>query len=331
MTEIGYALSSEEHAPNQLVKNARRAEEVGFTFALISDHFHPWVSGQGHSPFVWSVIGAIAHATERLRLGTGVTCPLIRIHPAIIAHAAATAAAMMPGRFFLGLGTGENLNEHILGDRWPPYEVRREMFEEAVEIIRLLWQGGEQSYHGAYYTVENARLYTLPDQPPPIMIAAGGPQAAELAARIGDGLIRTSPEAEVVKGFEKAGGARKPRYGQVTVCWAQDEAEARRTAYEIWPNAANQGELSQELPTPAHFEQAAKMVTEEQVAKSVICGPDSQRHIEAIRTYIDAGYDHVYVHQVGRDQEGFFNFYQQQVLPEFQGAQARERGASRQS
>jgi G6PDH family F420-dependent oxidoreductase len=325
MAQIGYALSSEEHAPNDLVKNARRAEEVGFTFALISDHFHPWVDKQGHSPFVWSVIGAIAHATERLRLGTGVTCPLIRIHPAIIAQAAATAAAMMPGRFFLGLGTGENLNEHILGDRWPPYEVRREMLEEAVEVIRLLWQGGQQSYHGAYYTVENARLYTLPDQPPPIMVAAGGSQAAELAGQIGDGLICTSPEAEVLKAFEKSGGARKPRYGQVTVCWAQDEAEARRTAYEIWPNAANQGELSQELPTPAHFEQAAKMVTEEQVAKSVICGPDPQRHIEAIRKYIDAGYDHVYVHQVGRDQEGFFKFYQQQVLPEFQGAQAKER------
>jgi G6PDH family F420-dependent oxidoreductase len=328
MAEIGYALSSEEHAPNDLVKNAWRAEEVGFTFALISDHFHPWVDSQGHSPFVWSVIGAIAHATERLQLGTGVTCPLIRTHPAIIAHAAATAATMMPGRFFLGLGTGENLNEHILGDRWPPYEVRRAMLEEAVEVIRLLWQGGEQSFHGAYYTVENARLYTLPDEPPPIMVAAGGPQAAELAGRIGDGLIGTGPEAEIMKGFEKAGGAGKPRYGQVTVCWAKDEAEARRTAYKIWPNAANQGELSQELPTPAHFEQAAKMVTEEQVAKSVICGPDPQRHIEAIRTYVDAGYDHVYVHQVGHDQEGFFRFYQQHVLPEFQGARGRERGGS---
>ena len=326
MVEIGYALSSEEHAPNDLVRNARRAEEVGFTFALISDHFHPWVDSQGHSPFVWSVIGAIAHATERLRLGTGVTCPLIRIHPAIIAHAAATAAAMMPGRFFLGLGAGENLNEHILGDRWPPYEVRREMLEEAVEILRLLWQGGQQSYHGAYYTVENARLYTLPDEPPAIMVAAGGPQAAELAVRIGDGLIGTSPEAEIMKSFEKAGGGRKPRYGQITVCWAQDEATARRTAYEIWPNAANQGELSQELPTPAHFEQAAKMVTEEQVAKTVICGPDPQRHIEALRKYIDVGYDHVYVHQVGRDQEGFFKFYQEQVLPEFQGAKMKERG-----
>ncbi len=326
MAEIGYALSSEEHAPNDLVKYARRAEEAGFTFALISDHFHPWVDSQGHSPFVWSVIGAIAHATERLRLGTGVTCPLIRIHPAIIAQAAATAAAMLPGRFFLGVGTGENLNEHILGDRWPAHDVRREMLEEAIEVIRLLWQGGQQSYHGTYYTVENARIYTLPDQAPPIMVAAAGPKAAEVAGQFGDGMIGTSPEAEVVQSFEKAGGASKPRYGQVTVCWAQDEAAARRTAYEIWPNGANEGELSQELPTPAHFEQVAKMVTEEQVAKTVICGPDPQRHIEAIRKYVDAGYDHVYVHQVGRDQEGFFRFYQQHVLPEFQAARAREHG-----
>jgi G6PDH family F420-dependent oxidoreductase len=328
MIELGYALSSEEHTPNDLVRHARRAEEIGFTFALISDHFHPWVDSQGHSPFVWSVIGAIAHATERLRLGTGVTCPTMRIHPAIIAQAAATAAAMMPGRFFLGLGTGENLNEHILGDRWPPYDTRRLMLEEAVEVMRLLWQGGQQTHHGTFYTVENARLYTLPDEPPPIMLAAGGPSSAELAGRISDGLISTSPEASVIEEFDAAGGTGKPRYGQVTVCWAADEAQARRTAYEIWPNAANQGELSQELPTPAHFKQVAKMVSEEQVAKSVVCGPDPERHIKAIREFADAGYDYVYIHQVGSDQEGFFRFYEQHVLPEFQGTRAQERGRS---
>jgi G6PDH family F420-dependent oxidoreductase len=315
MTEIGYALSSEEHAPNDLVRNARSAEEAGFSFALISDHFHPWVGPQGHSPFVWSVIGAIAQATERLRLGTGVTCPLIRIHPAIIAQAAATSAAMMPGRFFLGVGTGENLNEHILGLRWPPYEVRNSMLEEAVEIIRLLWQGGEQSFHGEFYKVENAQLYTLPDETPPIIVAAGGPQSAELAGRIGDGLCSTAPESKTIEQFKQAGG-KGPRYGQVTVCWAEDEAEARRTAFEIWPNAANKGELSQELPTPGHFEQLAKMATEEQVAESVVCGPDPKRHIEAIREFVDAGFDHVYIHQVGRDQEGFFRFYERNVLPE---------------
>ena len=315
MPQIGYALSSEEHAPNDLVRHARRAEEVGFTFALISDHYHPWVDRQGHSPFVWSVIGGIAQATQRLRLGTGVTCPTTRIHPAIIAQAAATSAAMMPGRFFLGVGTGENLNEHILGDRWPAHDMRAEQLEEAVAVIRLLWQGGSQTHRGRYYTVENARLYTLPEQPPPIMVAAGGPRAADLAGRIGDGLISTAPEAETLERFRAAGGAGKPCYGQVTVCWARDEAAARRTAHEVWPNAGIKGELSQELPTPAHFEQAARLVTEEAIGEQVICGPDPERHIAAIREFVDAGYDHVYVHQVGPDQDGFFTFYEREVLP----------------
>lgn len=315
MTEIGYALSSEEHTPNDLVRHARLAEEAGFSFALISDHFHPWVDQQGHSPFVWSVIGAIAHATSRLRLGTGVTCPTTRIHPAIVAQAAATAAAMMPGRFFLGVGSGENLNEHILGGRWPAADERQEMLQEAVGVIRLLWQGGSQSHRGRYYTVENARLYTRPPQPPPIMVAASGPRAADLAGHIGDGLISTSPDREVVERFRAAGGADKPRYGQFTVCWAAEEAQARRTAYQWWPNAAIAGELSQELPLPAHFEQAAGMVREEDVAESVVCGPDPAPHLAKIQAFAAAGFDHVYVHQVGPDQEGFFRFYQQEVLP----------------
>lgn len=315
MVEVGYALSSEEHRPTDLVRHARLAEEAGFTFALISDHYHPWVDAQGHSPFVWSVIGGIAQVTERLRLGTGVTCPTIRIHPAIIAQAAATAAAMMPGRFFLGVGTGENLNEHILGDRWPAHDVRAEMLDEAVAVIRLLWQGGTQSHRGSYYTVENARLYTQPEEPTPIVVAAGGPKAATLAGRIGDGLCATTAERSLVEGFERAGGTGKPRYGQMTVCWAEDEASARRTAHELWAFAALPGELSQELPTPAHFEQAVQIVTEEQVAESIVCGPDPERHIAKLREYVDAGFDHVYVHQVGPDQEGFLRFYEREVLP----------------
>jgi coenzyme F420-dependent glucose-6-phosphate dehydrogenase len=315
MLKIGYALSSEEHAPNDLVRYAQRAEEAGFDFALISDHYHPWIDHQGHSPFVWSVIGGIAQATQRLALGTGVTCPTMRIHPAIIAQAAATSAAMMPGRFFLGVGTGENLNEHILGDRWPPHDIRQEMLEEAVEAIRLLWQGDTLTYRGVHYTIENARIYTLPDQLPPILVAASGPHAAEAAGRIGDGLITTAPEAELLKHFEAGGGSGKPSYGQLTVCWGHDEAAARRTAYEYWPTAAVRGELSQELPTPAHFEQAAKMVHEEDVAQAIICGPDPERHIAGVQEFVDAGYDHVYIHQIGLDQEGFFRFYERDVLP----------------
>jgi len=315
MAVFGYALSSEEHAPNELVRLARRAEEVGFTFALISDHYHPWIDRQGHSSFVWSVLGGIAQATQRLMVGTGVTCPTMRIHPGIIAQAAATSAVMMPGRFFLGVGTGENLNEHIFGDRWPTHDMREEMLEEAVAIIRQLWQGNTLTYRGVHYTVENARVYTLPDQPPPICMAASGPRAAEAAGRIADGLITTAPEADLLKRFEGGGGTGKPSYGQLTVCWAQDEASARRLAYEYWPTAAIKGELTQELPTPAHFEQAAKMVCEEDVAQAIICGPDPERHIAGIKEFVGAGYDHVYVHQIGPDQEGFFRFYEREILP----------------
>ena len=315
MSEIGYALSSEEHTPNDLVRWAALAEESGFGFALVSDHYHPWVDRQGHSPFVWAVIGGIAHATRRLRLGTGVTCPTFRMHPAIVAHAAATAAAMLPGRFFLGVGSGENLNEHVLGQRWPAPDERLEMLEEAVEVMRLLWEGGVQTHRGRHFRVEEARLYTRPDEPPPIMVAASGPSAAELAGRIGDGFIGTAPKRETIEQFERAGGRGRPRYGQVTVCWAQDEAAARKTAREWWPNVAVAGQLSQELRMPVHFEQASAMVTEDDVAEVVACGPDPQRHLELIGTYLDAGYDHVYVHQVGPDQEGFFRFYREQVLP----------------
>ena len=313
MVELGYSLSSEEHRPEDLVRHAQRAEETGFGFALVSDHFHPWTDRQGQSPFVWTVIGAIAQATERLVLGTGVTCPTIRTHPAVIAQAAATSAALMPGRFFLGVGSGENLNEHILGDRWPPTDVRLEMLEEAVAVIRLLWQGGMQSHHGPHYTVENARIYTLPDEPPPVAVAAAGPEAAKLAARTGDALISTSPDAELVETYRSAGGDG-PRYGQLTVCWASEEREAVQTALEWWPNAALKGELGQELPLPRHFEQAAENVDEEAIAEAVVCGPDVDKWLEKVTEFEDAGFDHVYLHQVGPDQDGFFQFAERELL-----------------
>ena len=218
MIELGYKLASEEHGPNELVRFAGLAEEHGFAFALISDHFHPWTDRQGQSPFVWSVIGAIAHSTKRLQLGTAVTCPTMRIHPAIVAQAAATAATMMPGRFFLGVGTGENLNEHILGQGWPQTDVRQARLAEAIQVIRLLWEGGFQSHHGTFYTVENTRLYTLPPSPSPLLVAVGGPKSVEIAGRLGQGLIGTSPDKKLIAGFRKAGGGRKPRYGELTVC-----------------------------------------------------------------------------------------------------------------
>jgi len=317
--EIGYWLSSEEHASNDLVRYARQAEEIGFTFVQISDHYHHWIDRQGYSPFIWAVIGGIAHATDRLQLQTAVTCPIMRIHPAIIAQAAATVATMMPGRFQLGVGTGENLNEHILGEHWPPIETRQAMLEEAIEVIRLLWEGGLQSHEGQYYTVENARLYTLPDEPPPILMAASGSNSAELAGRIGDGLISTGPDAELVDAFEGAGGKGKHRYGKVAVCWAETEAEARRTAHEIWPLAGlSAGALSTELALPSYFEQAVEMVTEDQVAEQVICEADPERYVAAIQEYAEAGFDHVSLHQIGPDQAGFFKFYQREVSPRLQ-------------
>lgn len=316
MVQLGYKLSSEEFEPQALVRQAARAEAVGFQFALISDHFHPWIDKQGHSPFVWSVLGGIAQATERLVVGTGVTCPTMRMHPAIVAHASATAAVMLPGRFFLGLGSGENLNEHILGQRWPAVNVRQEMLEEAIGVIRLLWEGGYQDHRGRYFTVENARLYTRPAEPPPIMLAAAGPRAGELAGRLGDGLIAASPDPGVVRAFEHAGGRGKPRYVEVTVCWAKDEAQARRMAREQWPIAGLPGPMSVELPLPMHFEKAGTLVDEATIAEAVVCGPDAERHIKAIRRHIDTGYDHVCVHQVGPDQEAFFRFYEREVLPQ---------------
>jgi G6PDH family F420-dependent oxidoreductase len=315
MPRFGYALSAEEHGPDMLVRNARAAEEAGFDFAMVSDHYHPWTDRQGNSPFVWGVLGAIAEATERISVGTGVTCPTVRIHPAIVAQAAATAAAMMPGRFWLGVGTGEALNEHILGDPWPSAGVRREMLDEAVEVIRNLWRG-ETTYHrGRHYTVDGARIYTLPEEPPPIYVAASGPAATRLAGRIGDGLVGLAPERETVELFESSGGAGKPKLGQVEVCFAEDEAQARQIAYEWWPQTGLSGELTQVLPMPAHFEQAVATVREDDVAEKVVCGPDPERHVRAVQEFVDAGYDHVYVHQVGPEQDRFLGFYAREVLP----------------
>lgn len=314
--KIGYNLSSEEHAPSDLVRNAQRAEALGFDFAMVSDHFHPWLDRQGQSPFVWSVIGAIAHTTDKLRLGTGVTCPIMRIHPAIIAQAAATAAAMMPGRFFLGVGSGENLNEHIFGEHWPTAPVRLEMLEEAVQVIRELWMGEEMSHYGKYFTVENARVYTLPEELPPIYMASSAEISARLAGRIGDGLISTALVEEVLQNFDEGGGNGKPRYGKVDVCWASSEEEGSKTAYEQWANTGVKGQLNQELATPQLIEQAASLVLEEDIAQKIVCGPDPEKHLEKIHEYADFGFDHIYVHQIGPDQEGFFEFYEKNILPE---------------
>ena len=311
MPELGFAFSSEDHAPQELVRQAHAAEEAGFTFGLISDHFHPWTDKQANSPFVWSVIGGIAQVTERFRLGTGVTCPTIRIHPAIIAQAAATCACMLPGRFFLGVGTGENLNEHVLGDRWPLPDERLEMLEEAVEVMRLLWDGGEQTYRGEYYVVDHARLYTLPDEPIPVYIAAAKPNAAELAGRIGDGLISTAPDETVTKAY--TGGGEK--LGMMHCAYDRDAQAGLKRAHELWPNLAMKGPLGQDLARPSDFEAAAEMIEPEDVAESTPHGPDPEPYLKLIHEYEQAGFTHVYVHQIGHNQDEFLEFAQRELFP----------------
>lgn len=313
----GYFLACEDHGPRELVEQARMAEQAGFTSLWISDHFHPWTSAQGHSPFVWSVIGALAEATS-LPVQTAVTCPTVRTHPAIVAQAAATSAVVLgEDRFRLGVGSGEALNEHILGTVWPHAPTRLEMLEEAVGVIRQLMTGKEVSHTGKHYTLENARLYDVPGTPVPIDIAGFGPVAVELAGRIGDGFITMAPEEESVARFRRSGGGQQQARAGMKVCYDTDRAAAVSTVHRRWPNMFLPGELPQILPTPAHFEQAVQLVTEEHVEDSpVVCGDDPEEHVRGLQAYRDAGFDAVHVNQIGPDMRGFFDFYRTKVLPQ---------------
>jgi G6PDH family F420-dependent oxidoreductase len=312
---VGYHLSSEELDPVSMSRWARRAEAAGFDFITVSDHFHPWTRAQGQSPFVWGVLGAIAAVTERVEVATCVTCPTVRIHPAIVAQAAATAQVQLEGRFVFGVGTGERLNETILGDRWPPAVLRREMLEEAIALMRLLWTGEMvRAWDGDHYLVEGARLFTLPEEPPPIVVSGFGPHSAALAGRTGDGYWNTSPDTELLGVFHGAGGEGKPAYGKLDTCVAEDDATARRIAHQTWPTSAMGGEIGQQLALPEHYEQAAQNVTEEEVAEGILCSNDAAQHIAALREFADAGYDSVAVQQCGTDQERLIEFYEREVL-----------------
>lgn len=315
MTRFGYTLSSEEHGPAELVEYARLAEAAGFDFAMVSDHFHPWTDRQGHSPFVWSTLAAASQVTSSLQLATGVTCPTTRIHPAIIAQAAATTAALLPGRFSLGVGSGERLNEHVVGGDWPPIPERQDRLVEAVEVIRKLWTGKEVSHRGEFFRVDSARIYTLPDEPPPILVASGGERATRIAGNIGDGLVGLAPDPHIIESFRESGGEGKPCYAQVHVCWADSEKAGQETALEWWPNTALGGNLFIELPRPAEFEAATADVNVDDIAEKVPCGPDPEPLIEEALEYVDAGYTHVYFHQIGPDQAGFIDFAERELLP----------------
>jgi G6PDH family F420-dependent oxidoreductase len=313
---IGYFLSSEEYTPAELVEQAQLAEEAGFHALWISDHYHPWNDAQGQSPFVWSMIGAISQVTS-LPITTAVTCPTMRIHPAIIAQAAATSAVLTKGRFVLGLGTGEALNEHILGQHWPVADVRREMLVEAIDILRRLWTGETVDHRGRYYTVENARLYTVPDEPPKIYLSGFGPKSTDLAAELADGYISTKPDAELLQRFRDMAGPGKPTVGGAKGCYAPTRDEAIDIAHRLWSTSGVPGELAQMLPSPRHFEQAAQLVTKEMTAESLPCGPDPKPHIDGLRQYQEAGYDEVHIAAIGPHFREMIKLYRDDVMPAF--------------
>jgi G6PDH family F420-dependent oxidoreductase len=311
--KLGFFLSSEEYTPAQLLDQARRAEDAGFSALWISDHFHPWLDEQGQSPFVWSMIGALSQVT-RLPITTAVTCPTVRTHPAIIAQAAATCAVLTEGRFVLGVGSGEALNEHITGEAWPAASVRLDMLKEAVEVMRKLWTGEDVEHYGEFYTVENARIYTLPAEQPKIYVSGLAPKATKLAGRIGDGYVSTQPDGELVRLFRDSGGAGKPVTGGMKGCFAASRDEAVQIAHRLWPTTGVPGELSQVLPSPAHFAQASQLVTPEMVGDVLPCGPDPQPYRDSIEQYRKAGFDELYVAPIGPHYGELIDLYAKEFL-----------------
>jgi G6PDH family F420-dependent oxidoreductase len=314
MLKLGYKLMSEEHGGNDLVRNAMRAEDTGFDFAAISDHFAPWLAEQGHAPLAWPVLGAVAHATRSIGLMTAVTCPTMRYHPAIVAQGAATLSELSNNRFTLGLGAGERLNEHITGAGWPGTAERHERLSEAVDIIQGLLGSNLVNYRGKHFRLDHARLFDRPDPKPAVAMAAGGVEAARLAGQKGDALVATEPRADLISAFVSAGGSG-PRYAEVALCYAEREDDARETAHRYFRWAATGWPVMAELPDPDGFAAASRHVSPGAVAEVVSCGPSLERHLEAIDRYVDAGYDHLILVQVGPAQEEFFRFFEHELAP----------------
>jgi G6PDH family F420-dependent oxidoreductase len=310
--KVGYKLSSESYGPQEIIRQAVRAEQAGFDFVEMSDHFHPWLDVQGHSPFTWTVLGAVAARTERIGLATGVTCPTVRYHPAIIAQAAATLAIISGGRFTLGIGAGERLNEHIVGHGFPSVRGRHERLREALEIIRLLWSGGYQSYEGRHLQLEDARVFDLPETLPVIAVAASGPAAAKIAADLGDGLFATEPKADIVQHYRTAGG-KGPHYAEVSVAWAADEQQAVQAVLDKSRWAVTGWKVMSELPNPVNFDAATTRVDEADVRRQFPVGPDADTHLRAVRSYVDAGFDHLVLLNAGPDPDGFIDFYAEEL------------------
>jgi G6PDH family F420-dependent oxidoreductase len=307
---------SEQSGPRELVRDAARAEEAGFDFEVASDHFFPWLDAQGHSPNVWPMLGAVAQVTERVELMTYVTCPIMRYHPAVVAQQAATVGLLSDGRFLLGLGAGENLNEHVIGQGWPPVNVRHEMLAEAVAVIRALFGGGYVTIAGQHFRVDSARLWDVGDPPPQIGIAISGPQSAALAGEHADAMIAVEPDAELGELFDQAGGTGKRRIGQVPICWDPSREAAVERAHDQFRWFGGGWKVNAELPGPAAFAGASQFVRPDDVAESIPCGPDVTAHVDAVRAFLTAGFTDVAVVQIGgQSQPGFLDWAERELLP----------------
>jgi G6PDH family F420-dependent oxidoreductase len=313
--KYGYKLAAEAFGPKELIRQAVRAEQAGFDFVEISDHFHPWLDVQGHSPFAWNVLSAIAVQTDRLGLATGVTCPTVRYHPAIIAQAAATLAIISDDRFTLGIGSGERLNEHVVGQGFPSVRGRQERLVEALDIINLLWQGGYQSYEGKHLQLEDAQVFDLPETPPVIAVAAGGKQAAELAATHGGGLFATEPRVDLVETYAAKGGTG-PKYAEAAVAWAPTEDAAVEAAHRTTRWAVTGWKVMSELPNPVNFEAASATVRPADIRENFAAGPDPRPYVESVREYTAAGYDHIVLMNAGPDPDGFLDFFAKELRPQ---------------
>jgi G6PDH family F420-dependent oxidoreductase len=321
MVRFGYTLMCEQSGPVDLVDYARAAEQAGFGFEVISDHYSPWLDSQGHAPNAWPVLGAVANATSTVDLLTYVTCPILRYHPAVIAQQAATVDLLSNGRFTLGLGAGENLNEHVVGQGWPAVNIRHEMFTEALEIIKALFAGGYVNYAGQHYRVDSAKLWDRPERPTPIGIAVSGEQSCAIAGKYGDVMIAVEPKAELGQAFDAHGGRGKPRVGQVPLCYDPDRDVAIARAHDQFRWFGGGWKVNAELPGPAGFAAASQFVRPEDVAGAIACGPDVDAHIEAIRPFVEAGFTDVALVQVGdQNQRGFLDWAEKTLLPALESA-----------
>ena len=315
MTVIGYTMMCEQAGPKQLVADVQHAEAAGFDFAVISDHFSPWLDAMGHSPYAWSVLGAAAQATSQIELMTYVTCPIKRYHPAIVAQKAATVGLLSDGRFTLGLGAGENLNEHVTGGGWPPVNVRHQMLEEAVDIIRSLWTGEYVNYDGRHFQVDSAKLWDLPEDPLKLGIAASGGQSSTLAGRKGDCLIAVEPKAEIVSAFEAAGGDGKPRIGQLPVSYDRDRDTAVARALEMFSWFGGGWKVNSELPSTAAFKSASSSVRGSDIADAIPCGDSVEQVVTAVNEFASAGFTHVALCQIGHEQSEFIEWWERSLAP----------------